>query len=198
MTALSRARSLLARKIAEEAELADGQILLTDRFLNQQMDIPLYEAIGEAFAEVFSEDKVTKVLTIEASGIALAFVTAQVLRVPAVFAKKKIPLNIGKNYYMSEAYSYTKEEYFPLTLSDYLLGPEDRVLIVDDFLARGEALGGLIRLCRDAGAEVVGAGIAVEKRFQGGYKKLEAAGIPLCSLYVLNSFEDFKKRSENL
>lgn len=188
-TALAEARELLARKIAEEGELIGNNILLVDRFLNQQMDIALYDKIGRALAEVFGHLGVTKVLTIEASGIALAFVAAQQLGVPALFAKKQVPLNIGKEYLTSEVYSYTKQATFPLTLSSYLLGPEDRVLIVDDFLARGEALKGLVRLCRSAGAEVVGVGIAVEKRFQGGYKYMEEMGIPLCSLHVIESFD---------
>lgn len=186
---LQKARTLLAQKIAEEGEVIDNNILLVDRFLNQQMDIALYEQIGRAFAEVFADMGITKVLTIEASGIALAFVTAQTMGVPAVFAKKQIPLNIGKNYYTSEAFSYTKQKTFPLSLSGYLLSPDDTVLIVDDFLARGEALKGLVKLCRDAGATVAGVGIAVEKRFQEGYKKLEEFNIPLCSLHVIESFD---------
>ena len=105
---LNKARAMLAEKIRAEGEIMPGNILLVDRFLNQQMDIPLYRQIGKAFAEVFGDEGVTKVLTIEASGIALAFATAQELGVPALFAKKKIPMNIGENYYESRGVFITK------------------------------------------------------------------------------------------
>lgn len=187
---LQKARETLGKMIEAEGRWLPNNILLVDRFLNQQINIDLYEQIGRAFAEVFADCGVTKVLTIEASGIALAFVTAQTMGVPAVFAKKQIPLNIGKDYLESQVYSYTKQKHSPLSLSSYLLDPSDRILIVDDFLARGEALKGLIRLCRKGGAEVVGVGIAIEKTFQGGRLGLAEQNIPLCSLYEIEQAEN--------
>lgn len=186
---LAEAKALLAHKIATEGRVIDNNILLVDRFLNQQLDISLFEKLGQAFAEVFADAGVTKVMTIEASGIALAFATAQAMGLPAVFVKKHAPLNLGKNYYESRAFSYTKQQEFPLSLSRYLLDSSDRVLIVDDFLARGEALKGLVRLCHQADAKVVGVGIAIEKSFQGGSRSLTEHGIPLCSLHVIERFD---------
>lgn len=172
----------LQQRILSDGHVGAGNILKVDSFLNHQIDTDLYDWIAGEFASRFSHEKITKVLTIEASGIGLACFTAHRLGVPALFAKKNRTKNISNDVYISAVSSYTTGVTYPVMVSKEFLLPEDRVLIVDDFLARGNALMGLIDLVRQSGAELVGCGIAVEKSFQDGGNRLRDMGIKVESI----------------
>lgn len=177
-----RAQKLLDAKLATEGSAQDKQMIRVDRFLNQALDIKLLEQIGRAFGEAFSDRPVDKILTVEASGIAIAFATAQAMKKTAIFAKKSHSLNVTGSVLECQVYSYTRQNFYPLVLSKTLIKPGDRILLVDDFLARGEAMRGLIRLVKQAEAEVVGVAVAIEKSFQGGSAKIRNEGYEVCSI----------------
>lgn len=183
---------LLRQRILKEGIVLDGNILKVDSFINHQIDPVLAYEIGLEFYKRFSDLKIDKVLTIETSGIAFALFTAYHFRVPLVFAKKHQGKNMLEDVYCSKVYSYTKEKEYTISVSCRYVYPGDRILLVDDFLANGQALLGLIDIAKQAGASVLGAGIVIEKGFQPGGKVLRNQGIRLESLVVIDSFKDRK------
>ncbi len=178
---------LLKDRIRKDGKVKDGNILKVDSFLNHQIDVQLLEEIGKEFKRLFEADHVTKILTIEASGIGIAVETARAFGVPVVFAKKAKTKNIAGDVYTSKVMSYTHGREYDVIVSKDFLGPEDRVLIVDDFLANGAALEGLIKLVQDSGAVLCGCGIAIEKGFQPGGDELRKKGVHLESLAIVES-----------
>ena len=180
----------LEERIRREGTVKPGNVLKVDAFLNHQCDVALYDAMGRAWAEHFAGHTITKILTIEASGIGMACVAARHFGdVPVVFAKKAQSINLDGDQYVSTVYSFTKQREFPVIVSRKYLGPEDHVLLIDDFLANGKALRGLIDICEHAGAAVEGIGIAVEKGFQGGGDKLREEGYDVDSLAIVESMD---------
>lgn len=180
---------LLKERIRREGKVLPGNIIKVDGFLNHRVDTALMSQLADEFAKYFDVNNITMVLTAEASGIALATVCAQKYGVPMVFAKKAKSDNIEGGLYQSEIFSYTYKKKVTLLVSKEWIHPGDRVLVIDDFLARGEALRGLCEIVQAAGAELVGIGCAVEKGFQGGGDKLRAAGVNLHSLAIIESAE---------
>ncbi len=180
---------LLEDRIRRDGKVFPGNILKVDSFLNHQIDVDLLLALGEEFHRLFADAGVTKILTIESSGIAIASLAALAFRVPVVFAKKTQTKNIAANTYKSRVESFTHGKVYDIIVSKEFLSPEDRVLIVDDFLAKGNALIGLIDLVESAGATVVGAGIAVEKGFQEGGKLLRERGLHIESLAIVDEMD---------
>ena len=180
---------LLKERIRKDGKVKDGDVLKVDSFLNHQIDVKLLEEIGKEFKRLFGNEEVTKVLTIEASGIGIAVETARAFGVPVVFAKKSKTKNIAGEVYTSKVMSYTHGREYDIIVSKDFLGPEDRVLIVDDFLANGAALEGLIQLIKDAGATLCGCGIVIEKGFQPGGEELRKRGINIQSLAIVDSMD---------
>ncbi len=178
---------LLKQKILTDGKVGEGNVLKVDSFVNHQIDVKLMCEVGKEFKRRFSDCEVTKILTIEASGIGIACLTAQYFDVPVVFAKKSKSVNIAGDVYKTEVESFTHKNVNTVIVSKDFLKPEDKVLIIDDFLARGSALMGLINLIRDAGAEVVGAGIVVEKAFQDGHDLITGMGVRVESLARIKS-----------
>ena len=163
---------LLEDRILRDGQVRPGNVLKVDCFLNHQLDVDLLDKIGEEFYRIFKDDGVNKILTIEASGIAIACMTARHFDVPVVFAKKAKSKNIDGDVYTSTVHSYTYGKDYNITLAQKFLGPNDRVLILDDFLANGKAMRGLLDVCQQAGASVAGIGICIEKGFQPGGDEL--------------------------
>ncbi len=180
---------LLKERIRRDGKVKEGNILKVDSFLNHQIDIDLLNEIGREFRRLFDGEKITKIITIEASGIAIACLTAQYFNVPVVFAKKAASKNIDGDVYTTTIESYTHGKEYTAMLEKRFLTPNDRVLIIDDFLATGKAQLGLLDIARQAGATVAGIGIVIEKGFQGGGDKLRAAGYNLHSLAIIDSME---------
>lgn len=172
----------LQERIVRDGKVLSSQVLKVDSFLNHQVDPALTMRIGEAFADLFREERVTKVLTIEASGIHFALATAYALGVPFVYAKKKKAVTLTEEVYSVPVHSFTRQETYQISVSKQYLSSEDRVLIVDDFLATGAALLGLTKIVADAGAHLIGVGAVVEKSFQEGRGLLEQAGVRVESL----------------
>lgn len=181
---------LLEDKIREQGQVRPGNVLKVDCFLNHQIDVALLDQIGAEFHRIFEEDNINKILTIEASGIAIACMTARHFEVPVVFAKKAQSKNIDGDVYTSKVHSYTYGRDYDITLAKKFLSPADRVLIVDDFLANGKAMRGLLDVCQQAGATVAGIGICIEKGFQPGGADLRKAGYKLASLAIVDSMEN--------
>lgn len=181
---------LLEQRILEDGQVRPGNVLKVDCFLNHQLDVGLLDQIGAEFYQIFKDDGINKILTIEASGIAIACMTARHFNVPVVFAKKAKSKNIDGDVYTSTVHSYTYGRDYDITLAQKFLGPQDRVLILDDFLANGKAMNGLLDVCRQAGASVGGIGICIEKGFQPGGAELRAAGYKLASLAIVDSMDD--------
>lgn len=177
----------LKKRIIKDGKIREGNVLKVDAFLNHQLDIELFEQMGEEFKRRFEGKKITKILTIEASGIAIACIAARYFKVPVVFAKKTQTKNIAGDVYTSKVESFTHGKVYDIIVSKEFLEPEDHVLIIDDFLANGKALLGLTKLVQDAGATVVGAGIAIEKGFQDGGKLIRESGIQLESLAIIDA-----------
>ena len=172
----------LEERIRRDGIIEDGDVLKVDSFLNHQMDVELFRAMGKEWARLFSREGVSKILTIEASGIGIACVAALEFGVPVVFAKKSRTRNLSGEVYRTEVASFTHGGVSEVVVSKRFLTPDDRLLLIDDFLANGAALKGLLDLAAQAGAEVVGAGIAVEKAFQPGGAQLRAKGLRVESL----------------
>ncbi len=172
----------LKERIVKDGKCLSADILKVDSFLNHQIDVALLDEIGKEFARLYKDCGVNKILTIEASGIAIACLTAKYFEAPVVFAKKSKTSNISNDVYTSEVPSYTHGNVNTILVSKQYLNADDRVLIVDDFLANGCALNGLVDLVQAAGATVVGAGIVIEKAYQGGGDALRARGIRVESL----------------
>ena len=159
---------LVEDKILELGKIGEGDVLKVDSFVNHQIDVKFISELGREFHRLFADQGINKILTIEASGIGIACLVAQHFDVPVVFAKKSKSINISADVYSSKVESYTHGKVYDVIVSKEFLGEGDRVLIIDDFLAKGSALKALISLTRDAGAEIVGAGIIIEKAYQGG------------------------------
>ena len=180
----------LEEKILKEGEVLAGDTLKVGSFLNQQIDTEFMTQMGSEGARLFEDAGITKVLTVEASGIALAFAVAQKLHVPMIFAKKHGAANVSGDMYKASVYSYTHKKTFDIVVSRKYLTGGDVVLICDDFLAKGNALNGLIHIVEQSGATLAGALIAIEKGFQGGGDLLREEGVRLESLAVIDSMED--------
>ena len=178
---------LLQERIVRDGNVKSGNVLKVDNFLNHQMDIELFNEIGKEFKKLFHDYKITKILTIEASGIGIACITAQYFNVPVVFAKKAQSINIDGEVYSTKIESFTHKKTYDVIVSKKFLKPEDKVLIIDDFLANGCALAGLIDLVRSAGASVEGIGIVIEKGFQNGGEMIRNMGVKLESLAIVDS-----------
>ncbi len=180
----------LQERIQREGKVLPGSVVKVDGFLNHRVDTQLLGEIAEEFAKYFDVSRITTVLTAEASGIALATVCAQKYGVPMLFAKKAKSDNIESGLYQSEVFSYTYKKKVTLLVSQEWLGPEDRVLIIDDFMANGFAVQGLVDIVNAAGATLEGIGIAVEKGFQGGGDRFRASGIPYKALAVIEKADE--------
>lgn len=178
---------LLKDRIRKDGKIKEGNVLKVDSFLNHQMDVKLFQEIGKEFKRRFADEEITKILTIEASGIGIACIVAQYFNVPVVFAKKSKSVNIEGEMYVAEVESFTHKCKNQVIVSKKFLNPEDRVLIIDDFLANGCALQGLISIVNEAGAKVEGIGIAVEKGFQDGGRIIRNLGYHLESLAIVES-----------
>ena len=181
--------NFLEERIMRDGVVREGNVLKVDSFLNHQMDVSLLDEIGRAFHARFCECGVTKILTIEASGIALAYAVAREFGVPFVFAKKSKSVNVDNDLYTAEVESFTHKCTNRVIVSKKYLQAGDRVLIIDDFLANGCALQGLISIVEQAGATVAGIGIAVEKGFQGGGDSIRAQGYPVESLAIIEEMD---------
>ncbi|MBQ7639115.1 MAG: xanthine phosphoribosyltransferase [Clostridia bacterium] len=181
---------LLEEKIASCGRILPGQIVKVDGFLNHQLDVALITELGKEFFRLFSDCKITKILTIESSGIAIAFAAAQCFNVPVVFAKKGSHKNVGNDVYTADCYSFTKGETSKISVSKRYLSSSDNVLIIDDFLANGAATECLMDILSQAGASLAGIGIAIEKGFQNGGKKLRESGVNVQSLAIIESMTD--------
>ena len=177
---------ILRQRILKDGVVKEGNILKVDSFLNHQIDISLLNEIGREFYRLFGKEKINKIITIESSGIAIAAIAAQYFHVPIVFAKKAASKNIDGEVYSSLIRSYTHGNDYTAILEKKFLGPEDRILILDDFLATGKAQLGLLDISRQAGATVAGIGIVIEKGFQGGGDHLRDAGYNLKSLAIID------------
>ena len=177
-------------KILAEGKVLPGGILKVGNFLNQQIDTGLLKEIGREIADLFKDEKPTKILTIESSGIALASAAGMVMDIPVVFAKKHKSSNVDGKIYQVTVHSFTHGNDYQAVISRDYLSADDRVLLVDDFLASGNALVGLVDLAGQAGAEVVGAAVAIEKKFQGGGEALRKQGLRIEPLACIESMSD--------
>ncbi len=180
---------LLEERIRKDGTVKAGNVLKVDSFLNHQMDIELFNEMGKEWARLFAGCPITKILTVEASGIGIACVVAQHFHVPVVFAKKTQSLNIDGEVYSTKIESFTHKRVYDVIVSKKFLNPEDHVLIIDDFLANGCALEGLLDIVKKAGATVEGVGIAVEKGFQKGGDLIRAKGVRVESLAIVESMD---------
>ncbi len=181
---------LLEQRIRQDGKVKGTSILKVDSFLNHQMDIELFSQMGQEFFRLFGDCGVNKILTIEASGIGMACVTAQYFHCPVVFAKKSMSSNISDHVYSAPVKSFTHGNQYNAIVSKEYLHPEDRILVIDDFLAMGEALRGLFSLVQQSGATLIGAGIAVEKAFQPGGDQLRSEGYRIESLARVASMSE--------
>ncbi|KAB2443552.1 xanthine phosphoribosyltransferase [Bacillus luti] len=181
---------VLQEKILNEGKVLSGDVLKVDAFLNHQIDPVLMQEIGKEFAKRFKEDNITKIVTIESSGIAPAVMAALELGVKVIFARKRKSLTLQDNMYVANVYSFTKQETNEISLSRNHIDENDRVLIIDDFLANGQAALGLMSLVEQAGASIAGIGIVIEKAFQDGGKKLREQGVRVESLAEIASLDN--------
>lgn len=181
---------LLEERIQKDGIVRAGNVLKVDSFINHQMDISLFSEMAKEWKRLFAGKKITKILTIEASGIGIAAVAAMEFGVPVVFAKKSQSINLDYDNYTSKIESFTHKRVYDVIVSKKFLSKEDHVLIIDDFLANGCALEGLLAIVEEAGATVEGIGIAVEKGFQVGGAKIRERGIQLESLAIVESMDD--------
>ena len=181
---------LLKQRILQDGKVKEGGVLKVDSFLNHRMDISLLQEIGKEFRRRFPQPEINKILTIEASGIGIAAVTAQFFNVPVVFAKKSQSKNIDGEVFTSRVESFTHGRVYDIIVSKKFLLPDDRVLLIDDFLAKGSALEGLCKLVEDSGATLVGAGIVIEKGFQEGGALIRGRGVRVESLAIVESMDD--------
>lgn len=181
---------LLEERIRRDGTVKAGNVLKVDSFLNHQMDIDLFNEMGKEWARLFADRPINKILTVEASGIGIACVAAQHFHVPVVFAKKTQSLNIDGEVYSTKIESFTHKRVYDVIVSKKFLNPDDHILIIDDFLANGCALEGLIDIVNKAGATVEGIGIAVEKGFQKGGDLIRSKGIRVESLAIVESMND--------
>ena len=183
---------LLKERIRKDGKIKAGNVLKVDSFLNHQMDTELFREIGKEFKRIFEGADINKILTIEASGIGIACVVAEQFHVPVVFAKKNQTKNIAGDVYTTQVESYTHGRVYDIIVAKEFLGKGDKVLLIDDFLANGKALEGLAALVQASGAELVGAGIVIEKGFQVGGDRIREKGIRLESLAIIDSMDEEK------
>lgn len=181
---------LLEKRILKDGKVFPGNILKVDSFLNHQIDINLISEMGKEIKRLYADCGVNKILTIEASGIGIACITAQFFDCPVLFAKKTKTKNIASNVYKTQVASFTHGTTYDVIVSQDFIGEDDTVLIVDDFLAEGNALIGLIDLCKQAGAKVAGCAIAIEKGFQQGGQKVRDMGVRVESLAIVKNMDD--------
>ena len=181
---------MLEDRIRADGIVREGDVLKVDSFINHQMDIPLFREMAREWQRLFAGKPITKVLTIEASGIGIAAIVASEFNVPVVFAKKSMSINLDYNNYETKIQSFTHKKIYNVIAPKKFLTAEDHVLIIDDFLANGCALMGLLELAQEAGATVEGIGIAVEKGFQGGGDRFRASGIPYKALAVIEKADE--------
>ena len=181
---------LLKDRIRKDGKIKEGNVLKVDSFLNHQMDVQLFHEIGKEFKRRFEGEEINKILTIEASGIGIACVVAEVFQVPVVFAKKTQTKNIAGDVYTTKVESFTHGRVYDIIVAKEFLGKGDKVLVIDDFLANGKALEGLTQLIEDSGATLVGAGIVIEKGFQAGGDLIRSKGIHLESLAIVESMDE--------
>lgn len=180
---------LLKQRIQQDGIVKSETVLKVDSFLNHQLDIGLLDAMGREFKRLFAHRLINKIVTIEASGIGIACATAQHFGVPVVFAKKAQSINLEGDVYTTRVQSFTHQRVFDVIIAKKYLGPHDHVLIIDDFLANGCALEGLIAITEESGATIEGIGIAIEKGFQPGGSSLRARGYPLKSLAIIEHMD---------
>ena len=180
----------LEDKILKEGKVLPGDILKVDCFLNHKIDVPFLLEMGREIARLYENQGVNKILTIETSGIPIAFAAAQFMNTPVVFAKKDKSGNISDKVYSSRVESFTRKNVYDAVVSKEYLGKGDKVLVIDDFLAKGNALIGLMDIINQAGAELIGCAIAIEKGFQGGGDELRAKGVRIDSLAIVESMTD--------
>ncbi|MBR3396851.1 MAG: xanthine phosphoribosyltransferase [Lachnospiraceae bacterium] len=180
---------LLEDRIRKDGVVKEGDVLKVDSFLNHQIDIGLYEEIGKEFRKLFPDEDITKILTIEASGIGIACITARYFNVPVVFAKKTATVNIDGEVYSTRIDSFTHKRTYDVIVSKRFINEGDNILIIDDFLANGCAVSGLIEMVQSAGAKVAGVGIVIEKGQQSGGRLLRERGIHVESLAIIESMD---------
>ncbi len=183
---------LLENKIIKSGSVLPGNVLKVDSFLNHQIDVNLIYELGAEWKRLYADEKITKIMTIEASGIGIACIAAMHFNVPVVFAKKSKSSNIGNDFYSTPVVSYTHGNTYEVIVSKRYISPDDRVLIIDDFLANGSALRALITIAEKAGATVVGAGVAIEKAYQQGGDNLRDLGYRIESLARIKSMDNGK------
>ena len=182
--------NFLEERIMKDGVVKEGNILKVDNFLNHQMDVKLFKQMGEEFKRRFAGKNINKIITIEASGIGIACIVAECFDVPVVFAKKAQSVNLDGEMYTTKVESFTHKKVYDVILSKKFLGPEDHVLLIDDFLANGCALLGLIDIVKKSGATLEGAGIVIEKGFQHGGQQIRDMGVRLESLAIIDSMTD--------
>ncbi|MCC6109299.1 MAG: xanthine phosphoribosyltransferase [Denitrobacterium sp.] len=187
---------LLEERIRKEGTVKPGQVLKVDSFINHQMDVKLFRAMAQQWKRDFADAGVNKIVTIEASGIGIAAIVGEEFDVPVVFAKKSQSINLDGSVYTAKIHSYTHQRDYDVIVSKKYVGPGDRILLIDDFMANGCAMNGLIDICETAGATVVGIGIAIEKGFQPGGADLRARGYRVDSLAIVESMDDATGRIE--
>ncbi|MGL4607725.1 MAG: xanthine phosphoribosyltransferase [Eubacteriaceae bacterium] len=182
---------ILKEKIRQDGRVKGQGILKVDSFLNHQLDVALFEEMGKEFAERFKDQGVNKILTIETSGIAIAASVAKYFNYcPVVFGKKYVSLNLDNDIYSSDVYSYTKQQAYKIMVSKKYISQEDRILIIDDFLANGKAVEALVDVVNQSGATLIGVGIAIEKGFQPGGAGIREKGIHLESLAIIEAMDE--------
>ena len=181
---------LLEQRIRKDGVVKAGNVLKVDSFLNHQIDIKLMNEIGKEFKRIFSDEPINKILTVEASGIAAAAIVAQYFNAPVVFAKKSQSINIDGSVYSTKIESFTHKRVYDVIVSKKYLSPSDNILVIDDFLANGCAVDGLIEIINGSGATLCGVGILIEKGFQDGGKRLRARGVRVESLAIVDSMDD--------
>lgn len=181
--------NFLEERIVKDGIVKEGNVLKVDSFLNHQMDTDLFNEMGKEFKRLFADKPINKILTIEASGIGIACIVAQHFHVPVVFAKKSQSINIDGDVYSTKIESFTHKKVYDVIVSKKYIGKDDHILLIDDFLANGCALEGLIDLVQSAGATVEGIGIAVEKGFQEGGKRIREKGVQLESLAIVDAMD---------
>lgn len=181
---------LLEERIRKDGVVKAGNVLKVDSFINHQIDISLMQEIGKEFKRLFADVEINKILTIEASGIAIAAIVAQYFNVPLVFAKKSQSINLDGSVYSTKITSFTHQRVYDVIVSKKYLSPEDKVLVIDDFLANGCAVDGLTDIINESGASLMGVGIIIEKGFQDGGKRLRDKGVRVESLAIVDSMDD--------
>lgn len=179
-------------KIKEFGTVLPGNVLKVDAFLNHQVDPELMLHVGQEFAKRFADEGITKIWTVESSGIAPAVMTGLAMKVPVIFARKHKSLTLNSNMYVADVYSYTKKTTNRISISKKYVAPDDKILMIDDFLANGQAVEGMLEIADQAGVKVAGAGIVIEKSFQPGGKELRDRGIRVESLARIKSLADNK------